>query len=144
MLGGTRRWCPTDALQVISDHYEPNMNRSHLNLPNGAADLSSAGQAKSENQGEISSESDEVIFLRLPKVKAVTGLSKSSLYELIRANSFPAPVHLGARTVAWVASEVKQWAAERILSSRTPGPTVADKRTPQRALPGQWASKKRA
>jgi prophage regulatory protein len=124
------------------DHYEPNMNRSHLNLPIGAADQSFGGQAKSENEKVISSEADEVIFLRLPKVKAVTGLSKSSLYELIRANSFPAPVHLGARTVAWVASEVKQWAAERILSSRTPGPNVASKRTPQRALPGQWASKK--
>jgi prophage regulatory protein len=90
----------------------------------------------------ISSDPDEVIFLRLPRVKAVTGLSKSSLYELIRANSFPAPVHLGARTVAWVASEVKQWAAERILSSRTPAPSAGGRRMPQRVLPGQWRSKK--
>ena len=61
---------------------------------------------------------DEVIFLRLPAVKAVTGLSKSSLYALIRERSFPAPVRLGARAVAWVRSEVRQWAAERVNASR--------------------------
>ena len=32
---------------------------------------------------------DEVSFLRLPELKSVTGLSKSSLYALIRAKSFP-------------------------------------------------------
>lgn len=42
---------------------------------------------------------DDMIFLRLPEVKAVTGLSKASLYALIGAKSFPAPVHLGPRTV---------------------------------------------
>jgi len=47
---------------------------------------------------------DEVSFLRLPELKSVTGLSKSSLYALIRANSFPSPVQLGPRTVAWVRS----------------------------------------
>lgn len=61
---------------------------------------------------------DDVIFLRLPEVKAVTGLSKSSLYALIRERSFPAPVRLGARAVAWVKSEVKQWAVERVNASR--------------------------
>lgn len=71
------------------------MNRSHLN-PRGAAEiLPVARQSKSGNDNSISGEPDEVIFLLLPKVKAVTGLSKSSLYELIRGNSFPAPVHLG-------------------------------------------------
>lgn len=118
------------------------MNRSHLHLRDAAEILPAANQPKSVNDNVMSGDTDEVIFLRLPKVKAVTGLSKSSLYELIRAKNFPAPVHLGARTVAWVASEVKQWAAERILSSRTPKPDVAGKRTPQRALPGEWVSKK--
>ena len=99
-------------------------------------------EARSASRMTIAGSSDEVIFLRLPKVKAVTGLSKSSLYELVRANSFPAPVHLGARTVAWVASEVKQWAAERIVSSRTPASSARGRRTPQRALPAQLSSKK--
>jgi prophage regulatory protein len=81
-----------------------------------------------------------VIFLRLPKVKAITGLSKSSLYELIRANSFPAPVRLGPRIVAWVTSEVKQWAAERISTSRSATLHLSSRRMPQRARGTGWAS----
>ena len=66
-----------------------------------------------------SSKSDDVAFLRLPQVKAITGLSKSSLYALIREKSFPAPVRLGARAVAWIRSEVNQWASERVHASRS-------------------------
>jgi prophage regulatory protein len=66
-----------------------------------------------------SSNLEDVTFLRLPEVKAMTGLSKSSLYVLIKEKSFPAPVRLGARAVAWVRSEVRQWAAERVLASRS-------------------------
>ena len=62
---------------------------------------------------------DDVIFLRLPEVKAVTGLSKTSLYALIREKSFPAPVRLGPRAVAWVRSEIRQWAVERVHASRS-------------------------
>ena len=62
---------------------------------------------------------DDVSFLRLPEVKAVTGLSKTSIYELVRDKSFPAPVRLGPRTVAWVRSEVRLWALERVHASRS-------------------------
>jgi prophage regulatory protein len=62
---------------------------------------------------------DDVSFLRLPEVKAVTGLSKTSIYELIREKSFPAPVRLGPRAVAWVKSEIRQWAVQRVHASRS-------------------------
>ncbi len=62
---------------------------------------------------------EDVSFLRLPEVKAVTGLSKTSIYELIREKSFPAPVRLGSRAVAWVKSEIRQWAVERVRASRS-------------------------
>lgn len=58
-------------------------------------------------------------FLRLPEVKAITGLSKTSIYELIRNKDFPAPVRLGPRAVAWVKSEVRQWAVDRVNASRS-------------------------
>jgi prophage regulatory protein len=69
-------------------------------------------------QNGIASNLDEVTFLRLPGVKEITGLSKSSLYALIGEKRFPAPIRLGARTVAWVRSEVRQRALERIRASR--------------------------
>jgi len=69
-------------------------------------------------QNGIASNIEEVTFLRLPGVKKITGLSKSSLYALIQEKSFPAPVRLGARTIAWARSEVRQWDLERIRASR--------------------------
>jgi predicted DNA-binding transcriptional regulator AlpA len=61
----------------------------------------------------------DVTFIRLPEVKAVTGLSKTSLYALIKKKSFPAPVRLGPRAVAWVKSEIRQWAVDRVRASRS-------------------------
>jgi prophage regulatory protein len=86
---------------------------------------------------------DEVSFLRLPELKSVTGLSKSSLYALIRAKSFPSPVQLGPRTVAWVRSEVRQWATERISKSRSASPQTGERRVPQRTLGESWATSKK-
>jgi prophage regulatory protein len=86
---------------------------------------------------------EEVIFLRLPEVKTVTGLSKSSLYALIRAHSFPAPVRLGPRTVAWVKAEVKQWADERVLASRSAIPHPGNKKMPQRSIGRPWIPSKK-
>lgn len=62
---------------------------------------------------------DDVRFVRLPEVKAITGLGKTSIYELIRDKTFPAPVRLGPRAVGWVRSEIMQWAAERVHASRS-------------------------
>ncbi len=87
--------------------------------------------------------SDEIRFLRLPEVRCVTGLSKSSLYELIRAHSFPAPIHLGPRTVAWVKSEVTTWATERIRASRLAEPLPGGRRMPQRSGRSAWQASKR-
>ena len=90
-----------------------------------------AGERAAKTLGIAEPFDDQVSFLRLPEVKAVTGLSKTSLYELIREKRFPPPVRLGQRAVAWVRSEVNQWAADRILASRsTPTPTA------RKLLPG--------
>jgi prophage regulatory protein len=94
-------------------------------------------------QSIMSAAQEEVSFLRLPDVKLLTGLSKSSLYALIRANSFPAPVRLGPRTVAWVRSEIQQWAAERVLKSRSTTSHPGTRRMPQPALREAWVSSKK-
>jgi predicted DNA-binding transcriptional regulator AlpA len=67
----------------------------------------------------ISDVLEDLSFLRLPEVKAITGLSKTSIYELIRSSAFPAPIRLGPRAVAWVRSEIRQWAVERVNASRS-------------------------
>jgi len=53
-------------------------------------------------------------FLRLPEVIQISGYRRTTIYEMIKAGDFPAPVHLGPRAVAWVESEVEAWMQERI------------------------------
>lgn len=57
-------------------------------------------------------------ILRLPTVKARTGLSRSTIYLRIAEGSFPAPVSLGGRAVGWIEVEVNDWLAKRIEASR--------------------------
>lgn len=56
--------------------------------------------------------SDEAL-LRRPQVQAITGLSRSTLYDFISKGIFPCPVRLGLRSVAWKQSEVTAWINSR-------------------------------
>jgi prophage regulatory protein len=60
----------------------------------------------------------QVSFLRLPKVIERTGLSRATIYLRVADGSFPRPVSLGARAVAWIAFEVDEWIQARIKASR--------------------------
>ena len=57
-------------------------------------------------------------ILRLPTVKAITGLSRSTIYLRMSEGAFPRQVNLGSRAVGWLSSEIQQWVDERISSSR--------------------------
>ena len=58
------------------------------------------------------------IILRRPQVEARTGLSKSTIYDRIKAGTFPAPISLGEKAVGWIESEVSSWITARIDESR--------------------------
>ena len=53
-------------------------------------------------------------LLRLPAVKAQCGYSRSTIYLRISQRLWTRPVSLGARSVAWPASEVLALNAARI------------------------------
>ena len=57
-------------------------------------------------------------ILRLPAVKARTGLSRSTIYLRVSESTFPKPVSLGGRAVGWIESEIQQWLEQRIAASR--------------------------
>jgi prophage regulatory protein len=75
--------------------------------------------------GELSLDVDDEpgpspVLLRLPEVcLRLGGISKSTIYSWLDARSdsyqpaFPRPLKLGARTVAWVESELAQFLASR-------------------------------
>lgn len=51
--------------------------------------------------------------LRLPAVVDATGLSRSTIYAMMNEGSFPRPVTLGKRLVAWPETAIAKWLAER-------------------------------
>ena len=57
-------------------------------------------------------------ILRLPTVKARTGLSRSTIYLRISMGAFPAPISLGGRAVGWIEEEIQTWLEKQIESSR--------------------------
>jgi prophage regulatory protein len=59
-----------------------------------------------------------LVILRLPSVKARTGLSRSTIYLRVSQGTFPRPVSLGARTVGWLSDEIDRWIEERVDQSR--------------------------
>lgn len=57
-------------------------------------------------------------YIRMKEVCRKTGLAKSSIYDRINAKTFPSPVRLGDRAVAFVESEVDAWMAAILAANR--------------------------
>ena len=54
------------------------------------------------------------VILRLPTVKARTGLSRSTIYLKISRGEFPKQVSLGSRAVGFVEAEIDAWLSRQI------------------------------
>ena len=61
-------------------------------------------------------QSDKALARRR-QVEQLVQLSRSTIYAAVKAGTFPAPVRIGARAVAWRVSEVEQWLEARPLAS---------------------------
>jgi len=57
-------------------------------------------------------------LLRLPQVKFITGLSKSSIYARISEGTFPKQIALGPRLVVWVESDIQNWISKQVSAAR--------------------------
>ncbi|MHA6844255.1 helix-turn-helix transcriptional regulator [Ralstonia syzygii] len=85
------------------------MIRSHIEAPNARATAAIHGNAPAPAER----------FMRLPEVSATCGLPTSSIYDGVRRGDFPKPVPLTGKSVAWLASEIREWMASRIAARQT-------------------------
>lgn len=60
-------------------------------------------------------------FFRIADVLAMSGMPRSSLYRAINAGSFPRPVQIGPRAVAWREVDIASWQEQRIRMSKRQG-----------------------
>jgi prophage regulatory protein len=56
-------------------------------------------------------------FLRMPAVSATVGLSRSTIYSMVKSGDFPVPLKLSRRSTGWRAADVAAWIASRQPSS---------------------------
>lgn len=56
--------------------------------------------------------------LRLPDVCRITGLCRSSIYQLEAEQRFPHRIKVGTRSVGWIDQEVQEWLATRVRARR--------------------------
>jgi len=53
-------------------------------------------------------------LLKIGEVKIRTALSKSTIYKMINAGTFPRQRQQNLHSVAWLETEVDQWISDRI------------------------------
>jgi prophage regulatory protein len=59
---------------------------------------------------------DRTRLLRLKEVIEIVGMKRSTIYEHIQASSFPRPINIGPRAVAWLNTDIQAWIAQRVMS----------------------------
>ena len=59
----------------------------------------------------------EIKFLRLPQVKEITTLSRSSIYRMVAAGDFPKQIPVGSNQVVWVKQQVEEWMEQQIAAA---------------------------
>lgn len=53
-------------------------------------------------------------LIRLRQVQALVPLSKPGIYTNMRRGTFPRPIHLGGKAVAWDEAEILAWVEEQV------------------------------
>ena len=93
----------------------------------------------------------QTALLRRKEVEKLTALSRSRIYALMAAGSFPKPARLGTMSVAWVEAEVREWIDARIAervgvqimetTQKNTAPGRAAETTRAYSTQNQWNSK---
>ena len=55
--------------------------------------------------------------MRLQDLAATSGLSKTTIYQLMKEGKFPKSIRIHARLVGWSENAVQKWIQERIAAS---------------------------
>lgn len=54
-----------------------------------------------------------IVIVRLPTVRRMTALGRSTIYRLMALKLFPSAIKLGPRAVGWRQTDIAQWLEDR-------------------------------
>jgi len=52
---------------------------------------------------------NQQLVYRMTELSRIVGLSKTTIYDLIKKGDFPQPVRMTSKSVAWRVKDVTQW-----------------------------------
>jgi prophage regulatory protein len=58
-------------------------------------------------------------ILRRWQVQDTVGLSRATIYQMMREVRFPKPVKISERAVGWIEHEIQEWLMKRIETTRS-------------------------
>lgn len=58
-------------------------------------------------------------FLKMPDVEKRTGLTRFTIYRMIKRNEFPRQVQISPMRVVWIAEEIDEWFQKRLDARKT-------------------------
>ncbi|WP_022850801.1 helix-turn-helix transcriptional regulator [Limisalsivibrio acetivorans] len=62
----------------------------------------------------MKTEITELQIIRRKEVENMTGLSRSSIYALMKTGNFPQSIKLTERTTGWLKHEIESWLMEKV------------------------------
>jgi prophage regulatory protein len=62
-----------------------------------------------------------VKLIRLPELIDIVGLKRPTIYAAMKAGTFPKPVNIGPRAIAWPSTDIDRWIEERIAAATKTG-----------------------
>ena len=57
---------------------------------------------------------NEIALYRISPLVKNIGVSKSTIWLWVKEGSFPKPIRLGKKSVAWLGSDIENWIQSRI------------------------------
>ena len=79
--------------------------------PSVSTDISFQELTKPQTPSQSGAGDIPPVFLRLPALMRVTRLGRSTIYRLVADGTFPKPVQLAPRAVAWRRADIDDWTA---------------------------------
>ncbi|SDZ69514.1 transcriptional regulator, AlpA family [Variovorax sp. YR266] len=117
------------------------MRTSH-HAPDGSGKSDRAARAAAASHAADIVNADRLV--RLPEVRFLTGLGKSSIYEAVKAGTFPQAVRVTDYAVAWRKSEIDRWIAARPSVTEPTAQVESAKPRPKHAASTKAAPTKKA
>jgi prophage regulatory protein len=65
-------------------------------------------------------------LVREKEVLRMVPFGRSSLWSYVQGKTFPAPIRIGPRSIAWLESDIDDWIAERVAESRGASQTAPE------------------